>query len=127
MDSTDIYRGKRILIVEDDLFLGMDISESVGRKGGIVYGPVMDRESAEKIAGFGKIDAAIIDFKLGHQNSQALAEYCLENAIPCICYTGDAQSAREANMQDFVPVFEKPMKTSNLLNQLAILMSAIGN
>ena len=122
MDRSHIYESKRLLIVEDDLFLGMDICEALEREGGIVYGPIIDRDSAEKIASFGEIDGAILDFRLGHQNSIDLAEFCFENDIPCICYTGDARAAHNANMEGFAQVIEKPVKTTELLNRLALLM-----
>ena len=122
MDRSYIYEGKRILVVEDDLFLGMDICEALEREGGIVYGPVIDRDSAEKVASFGDIDGAIIDFKLGHKNSLKLAQFCFENDIPCICYTGDRKGACNANMDAFAPVIEKPVITMELLSTLAKMM-----
>lgn len=124
MNRTDVYKGKRVLVVEDDIFIGMDIADAVERVGGIVYGPVTDRDSATKIASFGDIDCAIIDFNLGLRNSVKLAEYCCEHDIPCVCYTGDSKAARKANMQEFALVIEKPTKPTLVLEKLAERMQA---
>jgi len=122
MDRTEVYKGKRVLLVEDDIFIGMDMADAIERVGGIVYGPITDRDNATKIASFGDIDCAIIDFNLGLRNSVKLAEFCSENNIPCVCYTGDSRAAHKANMQEFALVIEKPAKPTLVLEKLAVRM-----
>jgi DNA-binding NtrC family response regulator len=119
MGRTEIFKGKRVLIVEDEIFIAVDIAQAIEREGGIVYGPVTDQDSAKKIASFGDVDFAIVDFKLGHTNSLDLAEFCFGNDIPCVCYTGYRRAACHANMEAFAPVVQKPVKATHLLDKLA--------
>jgi hypothetical protein len=112
MGRTEIFKGKRVLIVEDEIFIAVDIAQAIEREGGIVYGPVTDQDSAKKIASF-------VDFKLGHTNSLDLAEFCFGNDIPCVCYTGYRRAACHANMEAFAPVVQKPVKATHLLDKLA--------
>lgn len=111
MDDTKNLAGKRILVVEDELFVGMDITEALERAGASALGPVMDRSSAQQISDFYDIDAAIVDFKVGGGGITPLANDLYERNIPFLVYTGNAAFAREAGLDRYAKIYEKPLST----------------
>ena len=119
LETSADLKGKRILLVEDELFLGMDIKETLERSGAIVFGPILDRSSANQIAKFHDIDGAILDLNVGGGDVSPVAAYLQEHSIACLFYTGDANRASELGLGEIGPICRKPMRPELLVQYLA--------
>lgn len=119
LETSADLKGKRILLVEDELFLGMDIKETLERSGAIVFGPILDRISANQIAKFHDIDGAILDLNVGGGDVSPVAAYLQEHSIACLFYTGDAKRAAGMGLDKIGPIYEKPTRPELLVGYLA--------
>ena len=56
--------GLRILIVEDDPIIALDVAETLADAGAIVIGPAHTVTQALKLVDGGGLDAAVLDYRL---------------------------------------------------------------
>jgi CheY-like chemotaxis protein len=78
----------RILIVEDDFVVALDMSEIIAELGGTVIGPVGQLAEGLALAETEGLSGAILDINLGGENSFALADRLLARGVPVIFATG---------------------------------------
>ena len=127
LETSADLKGKRILVVEDELYLGMDIKETLERAGAIVYGPILDRTSAGQIARFQAVDGAILDLSVSGGDVSPVALYLQEQSIPCLFYTGDPERACDMGLDEIGPIYAKPTPTDVLVRYLANQLVIIPN
>jgi CheY-like chemotaxis protein len=80
--------GRRILIVEDELVMALDLSDTVEKLGGAVVGPVGQLAQGLMLAESEELAGAILDVHLGTENSFALTDRLLADDVPVIFATG---------------------------------------
>jgi CheY-like chemotaxis protein len=80
--------GRRILVVEDEIVVALDLSDIVEELGGAVVGPVSQLARGLALAESEELDAAILDVNLGDGSSFALADSLLADEVPVIFATG---------------------------------------
>ena len=125
LETSADLKEKRILLVEDELFLGMDIKETLERSGAIVFGPILDRLSASRIAEFHDLDGAILDLNDGGGDVSPVAVYLQQHSIACLFYTGDANRASAIGLDKIGPVYEKSMRPERLVQCLVEQMRKV--
>lgn len=82
-------RDRRILAVEDEYFLAMDLERDLTSAGAVVVGPVPSNEQALAMIGAEPaIDAAVLDVNLGGEMSYPVADALLARGIPFVFTTG---------------------------------------
>lgn len=82
--------GQRILIVEDEFLIAMELSQTVSNLGGEVLGPVSTVAAAEALLNDVDADGAVLDVRLGSETSAPLAEALLSRGVPVLLTTGYA-------------------------------------
>jgi hypothetical protein len=85
---SEVLNGARILVVEDDFVMALDICGLVEGLGGTVVGPAGRLAQGLALARSEDLDGAILDVNLGRENSFPLADKLLADAIPVIFTTG---------------------------------------
>jgi CheY-like chemotaxis protein len=85
---TELLDGRRILIVEDDLLVALDMTDIVEELGGVVVGPVGLLAQGLALAESEELSGAILDVNLGSEDSFALADRLLADDVPVIFATG---------------------------------------
>jgi CheY-like chemotaxis protein len=110
--------GLRILVVEDDFLIAMDIKEVVERLGGHVVGPIGRLQQAQDLARREVFDAAILDVKLDGDVTFPLAEELLMRGVPIVLATGYDLVSLPAKFQG-VPHLRKPFHDRDV-RQLAV-------
>lgn len=83
-----LLKGQRILVVEDNFVMALDLSQMVEELGGVVVGPAGRLEEGEALARSNKIDGAILDVNLDGTNTFNLADGLLAGDVPVIFATG---------------------------------------
>ena len=96
MAATDFSRGNavsRILVVEDEGLVALQLQLDLESWGYCVVGPGRNLDEGAALARTEKIDAALVDVRLGNQTSAAIADILLERRIPFVFATGYADFA----------------------------------
>ena len=115
--------GKRLLVVEDEILVAIDIEEMLKKAGSAVVGPAATLSRALSLAKVETLDAAVIDLNLGGESSAPLIDLLIERGVPLLLISGyDDPSSLPARHQH-LPRLQKPFRTSALLTRLAALLS----
>ena len=83
-----MFNSRRILIVEDEPFVVIELVEAVERSGGAVVGPVPTVAEALALLDQHKIDAAILDVQLLDGEISPVALRLIEQGTPLVFQTG---------------------------------------
>jgi DNA-binding response OmpR family regulator len=117
-----IFMSMRVMIVEDEFLIAMEIEDALRAAGAEIIGPFTSLEEADAAARTREIDLAILDIDLRGQEVFPAAKVLLERGIPFMFYTG--RPDREALRSTFaaVPVCVKPVATRRLIGELGKLV-----
>jgi CheY-like chemotaxis protein len=80
--------GQRVLVVEDEFLLALDMMQMIEERGGTVVGPAGTLDRALALARSQSIDGAILDINLDRRDSFPVADALLERGIPVVFATG---------------------------------------
>ena len=80
--------GLSILVVEDEPFIALDISDALQAAGARVVGPVNSLADAHGFARSEPLDAAILDVQIGHEDISVVPDTLAERSIPFLFYSG---------------------------------------
>lgn len=109
----ELLKGQRILIVEDNYIMALDLSQMVEDLGGAVVGPIGRLVEGLELAQADGLTAAILDVNLDGENTYALADELLAAHIPVIFATGyDPKMLPERFAQ--LPRISKPFTTRSV-------------
>lgn len=116
-------RGRRILVVEDEYLIAMEVKNWLQTVGSKVVGPVPSVEQALDLIEDGGLEAAVLDINLGEgDTAYAIADELGERGIPYLFATGDAQMPRAAAYNQR-PRLEKPYLKTELMLALTKLFN----
>lgn len=82
-----ILSGKRILVVEDESLIAIDLEETLRDHGAVVIGPAGSPSAALAEIERGDIDGALLDIKLGEESVAAVAAALKRLDVPMIFIT----------------------------------------
>jgi CheY-like chemotaxis protein len=116
-------QGVRILIVEDEFLLAMDIESAIRGEGGEVVGPIVNLEEAVATAGREELSAAVLDLNLRGEMSYPVAEVLDRRRIPFLFATGYSQN-RLPDAFQCRPCLRKPFTWLALTTALERLLEA---
>ncbi len=109
----------RVLIVEDELLIAMDLAWTVQDAGGHVVGPVASVKEALGLAKNERLDGAILDVSLSDGEVTPVAEALAERRIPVVMHTASEVPASVRDRFPGLAIFEKPTEPLKLARQLA--------
>lgn len=107
-------RDQRVLIVEDEALMAMELNRLLTDAGALVVGPAGGVEEALGLIAARPIDRAVLDVNLGGRLVTPVAEALAERAIPFIYLTGYSDPG-----VDGAPILRKPLNPEALLYALA--------
>jgi DNA-binding response OmpR family regulator len=99
--------GHRILVVEDEIIIAMQLEGVLLDAGAEVIGPAMSASEACDLIDTNRITVAILDVRLSMGDSLAVAQRLVADGIPFIFHTGNAERLR-ASPWPQAPVVRKP-------------------
>jgi CheY-like chemotaxis protein len=121
-EAVQYFRGRTVLIVEDDYFLADDMARNLEASGARVIGPVADVQGAlDLIACADHVDAAVLDLNLHGTMAFGIADALLARQVPFVFATGYDQSAIP-DIYHHVPRCEKPVTVEGIA--LALFLRA---
>jgi DNA-binding response OmpR family regulator len=113
--------GRRILVVEDDPLIAMDMQHILEDAGGVVIGPAGSLASALAIVEKNQVDAAVLDVRLETGDSLPLANVLRERGVPFLFQTSDPDLIQ--GLYAGVPVLRKPFRPAELVAELSALVN----
>lgn len=111
--------GLSILLVEDQSLIALDTEELLRQLGAKEVRLSPDAAHAMRSLGSYKPDAAVLDFNLGDDTSEPIADHLVALGIPFVFATGYGDNVMIPEHLRDVPVVRKPAGAKSLLNQLA--------
>ena len=115
-------RRLRVLIVEDEMLVAMNIEDMLLDLGHEVAGIASRLAPALSLAGEAAIDAAMLDVNLAGENSFPVADVLAARGIPFVFATGYGRQGIEERYRDR-PLLQKPFRASDL----GLVLAALGD
>lgn len=115
--------GKRILIIEDEPLIGLDLESAIKDGSGIVVGIVTTVATAMQTIENETLHGAILDLRLKNELALPLMEQLAARNIPFVIHSGQADHSI-ATAWPSVPIINKPALPENVIAALAV---AIGD
>ena len=102
----------RVLVVEDEVLVGMIIEDFLGDFGYSVVGPIENLKAAVFLAATEQIDVAVVDINISGQVATAVADKLIEREIPFLFVSGYDKilGPRYAS----IPLLRKPFTPEDL-------------
>ena len=117
-------RGFRILVLEDEYFLALEIEEALEREGAVVLGPYASMERAMD-GSLDQTDGAILNVRVRDGLSYPLARILQERNIPFVFASAQERVNEPAEWHESVWV-PKPYEVEQLLTALREIMDLSG-
>jgi PAS domain S-box-containing protein len=107
-------RGLRILVVEDEPLIALQLQYELKNDGFCVIGPAYSLEQGIKLAQNEDFDAAVVDINLGSNTSTDIADVLLARQIPFAFATGYSDVSLLPEHLRAVPRLGKPFATCDI-------------
>jgi two-component SAPR family response regulator len=125
MQSSASLQGARILIVEDEVLLAMDLADRLKREGCDVIGPASREAKALAILERDRPDGVVLDLNLDGKLPIDLAKALIARQIPFVIVTGYGNRQFDVPALQQAPRLNKPVKTEALVRALSDLVHAV--
>lgn len=112
--TTSEFSGLRILLVEDDLLIAMELEDFLNDLGCEVVGPFGRIDQAVGALSREKIDGAVLDLNVRGELSYPLIEQLRERSIPLVLCSGYVDLPDIQSKLDDVPMLGKPCNNDTL-------------
>jgi len=113
--------GKRILLIEDEPLVAMDLEATLNGVGFVVVGPAGTIEDAKRLVAEADYDIALVDVNLAGRPVDELAATLTQRGIPFAFVTGYGREALPRGFQEAV-VVGKPFSQGELIAAVAALL-----
>jgi DNA-binding NtrC family response regulator len=111
--------GARILVVEDDFLICIEIDRILAGAGATVVGPCRTLAQAERLIEGDNISAAILDFRLGEDTTLPVAAQLHRHGIPFVFFTGQMNTRQIESACPGAKVLTKPFQSRTIVAALA--------
>jgi DNA-binding response OmpR family regulator len=118
-----LLAGARILVVEDDALVALDLTEALTDAGAAVVGPATTLAAAFRHATNGKLSAALLDVRLGSETVFPAAKVLSDRGVPLAFHTGDPDASTLARAWPESEVLTKPASRVAIVGTLAKLLT----
>ena len=118
-DTGEVLRGRRVMIVEDEMLVAMEMESLLADQGCAVVGPAATVDRALALLAQEKPEAAILDVNLDGTTAAPVAAALKAQGVPFVLATGygDAQPL-QPELKD-APRVDKPVNHGELMRTLA--------
>ena len=112
-------KGRRILVVEDEIMVATDLAYSLEDAGAEPIGPAYSLSEGLAIADRESVDAAILDVNLHGVDVYPLAERLLSAGVPFVFHTGHGDRETLTSRFPGATVCHKPTLPERLIAEVA--------
>ena len=115
--------GHRVLIIEDELLIALDLKEALIHVGADVVGIAATAQEASEGVAVPGLTAAIVDLRLNGQSVREAVQQLAERDLPFIFYSG-LDATPTARSWPKVPLLFKPRPPEDVADALAKVVAA---
>jgi DNA-binding response OmpR family regulator len=119
--APDHCKGKRVLVVEDEALIAMQIEFDLTNIGIEVIGPVASVRDALDLLKHESVDAAVLDFRLENETSVPIAMALVARQAPFLFMTGYSRNDLPSEWRQEV-CLQKPVLLRELISTLGAIM-----
>ena len=113
-DADDCLSGLRVLIVEDELLIAMEVENLLKRLGCIALDAVPTIQQALRMLESELPDFAVLDVNLNGQRVTPVAEALREQGVPFVLVTGWGSERLQEKVLKDAPYLRKPVNAQQL-------------
>ena len=113
----------RILVVEDEPLVALELTQSLREAGFAVMGPARSVGQAMQLLEAGGCDAAVLDINLGEETSEPIARELIRTNTPFFTVSGYAAD-QGPDVVAQVPAFSKPVQSERLIAGIGRMIAA---
>lgn len=124
-DPLGILSGARVLVVEDDFLIRMELEDVLSEAGATVVGSCATLKAALALTASEGLGVAILDLQLLRESALAVAQDLNERGIPFIFYTGQVDLESIQARWPRCKILQKPASAKVLVAAVAGALSDI--
>ena len=114
--------GVRVLVVEDDPLMAMDLKDTLAEAGAVVLGPCRTLDEAMARTNADDFAVAVLDFSLGEDTASPVARRLASRGVPFVLHTG--KSSRDPSLAEWAcPIVEKPASPRALVSAVSAVLT----
>jgi DNA-binding response OmpR family regulator len=113
--------GTRVLVVEDEPLIALDLADMLTEGGFDVLGPVSLVADALKMISSQGCDAAVLDVNLGRETAEPIALFLRQQGTPFLVLSGYSRAQHPPGF-DGAPSLAKPVSAGDLLREVRRLV-----
>lgn len=117
----DCLPGRRVLIVEDNPLLALNLDDALRERGVDVVGPALDLDSGIALVREDSLDGAVLDIDIGGHPVWPIARGLKEDGVPFMFVSGDCRKGLPDDLAGAV-CLQKPAETGAILTSVAAIM-----
>ena len=125
-DENAPLHGSRVLIVEDEPIVALDLAMTVEDEGARVEGPICRLEQAMERDGLSRLDAAIVDVDIAGREVFPLADRLTASGVPVVFHTARADLASLQARYPRAQIVRKPSAANEVAAALGQAVSRLG-
>lgn len=111
--------GRRVLLVEDEVLIAMELEMALEDAGAIVLGPIHSLPAAIEAARTVDLAAAVLDIDLAGRDVFPAADILRARGVPFVFHTGHGRRIELDRDYPAVPVCKKPVSGDRVVRILA--------
>ena len=116
----------RVLVVEDEPLIGMDIEDAVEGLGHEVVGPIAELDKALDLAADASLDCAILDINIRGGLSYPVADILINRGLPVLLLSGYSERTLPERLHE-VARLSKPFAEAQLDKEIRDLCARAVN
>ncbi|HMR31298.1 MAG TPA: response regulator [Geminicoccaceae bacterium] len=116
--------GLRVLVVEDEFLIALDVGDTLGELGCEVVGPVPTVAAGLDLLQADGCELAVLDVRLRDGSTAPLAQALAERGVPFVMLTGYERSQIDEPLLRAAPIVAKPLQRKAL--RAALLAALAG-
>jgi len=120
-ETTHPLSGRKILVVEDEGPIALNLASAIMQAGGIVVGPAASVAQSFALMADHALDGALLDIRLRGETSFPLADVLAVLDIPFVFVSGLSSALMPYTHRDR-PLFDKPYDAHDVIATLARLV-----
>ena len=124
-DSGPTLHGRRVLIIEDEMLVAMELKSVLQKHGYNVLGPAETVERAISLIDEGQPEAAVLDLNLNGRSALPVAAVLNERGVPFVVVSGHVATQGQAPELGRAPRLAKPVNHPTLLRELTRLLAMV--
>ena|ERR687891_36002 len=121
-DANQALRGRRVMIVEDEMLVAMELEDLLVEQGCAVVGPAPSAARALALLDEELPDVAVLDVNLNGQTAMPVVAVLRAQGVPFVLATGYGHALQPELRQ--APRVDKPVDHDKLVRVLARLLDA---